>query len=122
MHMVVVLGIAVGCQHDRKIAAGPLREMAQELALGAGLVPITRKADRGAVGQPETGDVDRLPLRMLAPAPGGSRILAPAGIAAEMIDARRAAAELVERQRLHDLTLEFVEAVGKGAAHRRGLI
>ena len=39
-----------------------------------------------------------------------------------MIDACRAAAELVKRQRLHDLTLEFVETVGELAAHRRGLI
>ena len=39
-----------------------------------------------------------------------------------MIDACRAAAELVKRQRLHDLTLEFVETVGERAAHRRGLI
>ena len=109
--MVVVLGIAVGRQHNRKIPAGPLREMAQELPFGAGFVPVARKADHGAVGQPETGNVNRLALRMLAPAPGGSRILSPAGIAAEMIDACRAAAELVKRQRLHDLTLEFVETV-----------
>src|SRR5205814_8666523 len=96
--------------------------MAQELPLRARHVPVARKADRGAVGQPETGNVNRLALRMLAPAPGGSRILPPAGIAAEMIDACRAAAELVERQRLHDLTLEFVETIGERAAHCRGLI
>src|SRR5207245_7761669 len=122
MHVVVVLGIAVGRQHNRKIPAGPLREMAQELPFRARLVPVARKADRGSVGQPEAGNVNCLTLRVLAPAPGGSRILPPAGIAAEMIDACRAAAELVERQRLHDLTLELVETVGERAAHCRGLI
>src|SRR5437763_12151941 len=96
--------------------------MAQELPLRARLVPVARKADCGAVGQPEAGNVNRLALRMLAPAPGGSRILPPAGIAAEMIDACRTAAELVKRQRLHNLTLEFVETVGERAAHCRGLI
>ena len=33
MDVVVMLGVAVGGQHDREIAARPARQMAQELAL-----------------------------------------------------------------------------------------
>src|SRR5436305_15288421 len=122
MQVVVVLGIAVGGQHDREIAARLARELTQELTLGARLVPIAVDADGGAIREAKPGDIDRLAEGLLAPSAGGPRILPAAGIAAEMIDPGGAAAELVERQRLHDLALELVEAVRQRAAHRRRVI
>src|SRR5260370_11222177 len=96
--------------------------MAQELALRPGFMPVSFDADGGAVRQPEAGDVDRLPPRVLAPSPAQARILPPAGIAAEMIDAGGAPAEFLDRQGLDDFAFELVEAVGRGAAHRRRAI
>src|SRR5260370_16141916 len=96
--------------------------MAQELALRPGFMPVSFDADGGAVRQPKTGDVDCLPPRVLAPSPAQARILPPAGIAAEMVDAGGAPAELLDRQRLHDLAFELVEAVRHSAAHRRPAI
>src|SRR5258708_39979037 len=117
MQVVVVLGIALGGQHDRKIPACSLSEVTQEATLRAAFVPVALDADRGAVRQAEAGDVDRLTTSMLAPSPRGSRILPPAGIGAEVIDPGGPAAEPVERPRLHDLSPKFGEAGRPAAAH-----
>jgi hypothetical protein len=122
MHMVVMLGVAVGRQHDGEIAACPARQMPQKLALRPGFMPIAFDADGGAVRQAKAGDVDRLPPRVLAPSTAQPRILPSAGIAAEMVDASGAPAEFLDRQGLDHLAFELVEPVGQGAAHRRRAI
>src|SRR6266436_7857563 len=66
MDVVVMLGVAVGGQHDREITAGPARQMTQEQTLGPALAPIVLDADRRAVGQAKAGNVDRPAQGMLA--------------------------------------------------------
>src|SRR5258708_39805618 len=121
MQVVVVLGIALGGQHDRKIPACSLSEVTQEATLRAAFVPVALDADRGAVRQAEAGDVDRLTTSMLAPSAGGSRILPPAGIAGEVVDSGPPAAALVGGQGLHGPARAFVAAGGPPRAPPRGM-
>src|ERR1700693_2395610 len=90
----------------------------QEDPFCAGIRPVALDGDPRPVRQAEPGDVDRLAHRVLAEATGPTGAGA-AGEAAEVIDARDPAAEFVVRQGLHHLALEFIEAVGHRATHRR---
>jgi hypothetical protein len=53
--VVVVLGVEVGAQGGDEHPAGPVAHPAQELALGAPVVPVAGDIDRLAVGQLEAG-------------------------------------------------------------------
>src|SRR6266436_1616837 len=84
MDVVVVLGVAVGGQHDREITAGPARKMPQKQALRPALAPIVFDADGAAVGQAKTRDVDRPARGVLAEV--AAAVDRAAGKAAEVVD------------------------------------
>src|SRR5947208_1719405 len=117
VEVVMVRGVAVRRQHHREILAGAPRHIAQEAALRPRLVPVALDADRAAVSEAETGDVDRQP--QCVHAEPAAAVDAAAGEAAAVIDADDPQPELLLRRRLHHLALELVEPARQGAAHHR---
>src|SRR5437016_8001151 len=120
MDVVVMLGVAVGGQHDREVTAGPARKMTQEQALGPALAPIVLDADGRAVGQPKAGDVDRPAQGVLAEVTAA--VDRAAGKAAEVVDPYDPMSELGSGEGLHHLALEFVEPACQRAAHDGRLV
>src|SRR5258708_2888575 len=106
MDVVVMLGVAVGGQHDREIAAGLAGKTMQKEALRPALAPIMLDADRGAVGQAKAGDVDRPAQGVLAEV--AAAVDRTAGKAAEVVDPDAPPAEFGCSEGLHHRALEIV--------------
>src|SRR5438128_8286267 len=87
----------------------------QKETLRPDLAPIVLDADRGAVRQAKTGDVERPAQGVLAEV--AAAVDRAAGKAAEVVDPDDSPAELGRGEGLHHLALEIVEPARQSAAH-----
>src|SRR5690606_11491225 len=121
MEMVGVGRVVVWRKYGTEYPASLVTGTVKERCLLVFTVPIAQHADPSSVGQNESGNIDGVAGRMLAPASLGPSIEAAAAVSPEVLDPGDGRAQLFFCSGLHALSQPQHQRSTDSAGGRRGI-